>query len=60
MSKHRVRKHHWNGDRLESIDHWFETVEEAMGFADQQQAYSFHIYTESGELVHHRFDETYA
>jgi len=60
VTTHRVRKHHWIGDRLESMDHWFETLEEAKLFADQQQAYSFHIYTENGELVYHHFDEFYA
>jgi len=50
--KHRLRLHHWNNGMLEAIDHWFETLEEAVAFANESRAHHAKVYGSDGMLVH--------
>lgn len=54
MSKHRyhVRQHHWVGGILSTVEHWFETLEEAIEHANATPAHTVKVYTPQGELVH--------
>jgi len=52
MSKHRVRKHHWYNGVLKTVEHFFDTLEEAVKSADDGTSHSAKVYSSSGELVH--------
>lgn len=54
MSKHRVREHHWLEGRLEVIDSWFESLEEAMGFANKSKGHQIKIYNPDGNILENR------
>jgi hypothetical protein len=63
MSKHKVKKHHWHNGVLHTIEHWFETIEEAMEHAASSAEHVIKVYHESGELHHiatPQGSETYA
>jgi hypothetical protein len=52
--KHHVKKHHWHNGILKSVEHFFETLEEAMSFAkaNDSDAQVTKVYNTDGELVH--------
>jgi hypothetical protein len=50
--KHRVRTHHWRNGRLEVLDNWFDSLEEAMGFANSSDGHSVKVYDPSGAIIH--------
>jgi len=52
--KHHVKKHHWHNGILKSVEHFFETLEEAMSFAkaNDSDAQITKVYNTDGELVH--------
>jgi hypothetical protein len=54
MSKkhHHVRSHHWIGGILSTVEHFFETLEEAIAHADASEAHTVKVYSPEGELVH--------
>jgi hypothetical protein len=54
MSKrtHRVRLHHWTEGRLSMIDHWFESIEQALEFAGDSDAHTIKVFDEDGDIVH--------
>lgn len=54
MSKHRhhVRQWHWVGGILSTVEHWFETLEEAIEHANATPAHTVKVYTPQGELAH--------
>jgi methylaspartate ammonia-lyase len=54
MNKHRVRTHHWLEGRLEVLDNWFESLEEALGFADSSEAHHIKIYNPDGGIRENR------
>jgi hypothetical protein len=63
MADHRVRQHTWIGGILNTVDHFFEDVAEAIGFAKSQDAHTVKVYDANGQLVHHeppKAPETYA
>ena len=65
MSKHhRVRTHQWRLGRLEVKDQIFETLAEALAFAERaENADSIKIFNHTGELIHTIVDaptESYA
>jgi len=50
---HRVRTHHWRQGRLEVKDAFFETIEEALGFArNVEEADNIKVYNHDDEIVH--------
>ena len=63
MSKHHVRSHHWANGVLSTIEHFFETLEEAIEHAEKSKAHTVKVYSPEGELQHIKtpnVSETYA
>ena len=62
--KHKVKAHHWENGHLKTMEHWFETLELAIAFADTMRASTIKIHNEEGEIVVHHTDaptpESYA
>jgi hypothetical protein len=52
MSKHHVRQHHWINGTLATVEHWFETLEEAIEHANNSDAHTIKVYDEQGQLAH--------
>jgi hypothetical protein len=52
MSKHHVRQHHWINGVLATVEHWFETLEEAIDHANNSDAHTIKVYDEQGQLAH--------
>lgn len=50
--KHRVKSHHWEGGILQTMDHLFDSLEEALGFASAVESFHVKVYNDEGELVH--------
>lgn len=50
--KHHARHHHWNNGVLTTIEHFFETIEEAIEHANDSDAHVIKVYNDDGELVH--------
>lgn len=59
--KHHVKTHSWVGGILHTVEHFFNSLEEAMSHAIDQttnhannsDAHNIKIYNEHNELVHH-------
>ena len=51
MSKHKVKSHFWNNGILKTMEHWFESLEEAILHADNSDAHTSKIYGPAGELL---------
>jgi hypothetical protein len=51
MSKHRVRLHKWDNGILRSVNHFFDSYEEAIEFANNSDSQGVKIYNDDGELV---------
>jgi hypothetical protein len=49
---HRVKTHRWRDGTLETIDHFFEELEEAMTFAENSDAHTVKVYDDSNDLIH--------
>ena len=49
---HKVKKHHWVDGVLKTIEHHFNTLEEAMAHATSSDAHVVKVYNTDGELVH--------
>lgn len=63
MSKHHVKKYHWRLGSMHVVDTFFETLEEAIAFANDSDAHTTKVYNPDGELVHVKTPdatETYA
>jgi len=50
MGKHKVRTHRWNNGILETLDHWFDSLEESMLFAGNTAAHAVKVYDDTGQL----------
>jgi hypothetical protein len=50
--KHHVKTHHWYDGILKTVEHTFESIEEAMGFVKISDASQVKVYNEEHELVH--------
>jgi len=50
--KHRVKSHHWSGGVLQTMDHLFDSLEEALSFANAVESFHVKVYSDDGELVH--------
>jgi hypothetical protein len=52
MSKrHHVRAHHWIDGVLSTIEHFFESKEDAVKFIDNSNAHTVKVYSPEGELL---------
>ena len=63
MSKHHVKSHHWHDGVLHTIEHFFETLQEAIIHAEKSEAHTVKVYSPEGELQHVKTpekSETYA
>ena len=65
MSKHhhKVKKHRWVNGILHATEHFFESLEEALGFAGSADGHSVKVYNADDQLVHqinNQLDDTYA
>ena len=49
--KHKVRTHSWINGILHTLEHFFESEEEAMMFADNTPAHSVKVYNHEGEVL---------
>ena len=53
MSKHHlVRSHHWINGVLSTVEHFFETLEEAIEHASESEAHTIKVYDNQGQLMH--------
>lgn len=52
MSRHHVKSHHWIDGSLRTIEHFFDSLEEAMAHANASTAHAVKVYNASGELQH--------
>jgi hypothetical protein len=52
MSKHHVRHHHWVSGVLSTVEHFFDTLEEAIAHANESEAHTVKVYSSTGELQH--------
>jgi hypothetical protein len=50
--KHHVKKHHWHNGALKTVEHFFDTIEEALEHAKSSTASVVKVYNTDGELVH--------
>jgi hypothetical protein len=50
--KHHVKKHHWHNGALKTVEHFFDTIEEALEHATSSTASVVKVYNTDGELVH--------
>jgi hypothetical protein len=63
MSKHHYREHHWINGILSTVEHYFDTLEEAIAHSEKSAAHTVKIYSPEGELNHIKTPEateTYA
>ena len=61
--KHHVRSHFWQNGVLNTVEHFFETLEEAIAHADASEAHTVKVYSPEGELQYIKtpdVTETYA
>jgi hypothetical protein len=49
---HKVRIHRWLNGTLQTLDHFFEELEEALTFAEDIDAHTIKVYDDLNELVH--------
>jgi len=52
----RVKLLHWVNGVLQVIEHAFEELEEAIGFANEADCHSAKVIDSSGKVVHHVTD----
>jgi hypothetical protein len=50
--KHKVRTHHWYSGLLHTKDQEFDSLLEAMGYANSVEAHSIKVYDENDQIVH--------
>jgi hypothetical protein len=51
MTKHHVKKHHWHNGILKTVEHFFDTLAEALDHAKSSNAHTVKVYNESSEMV---------
>jgi len=49
--KHRVKTHRWERGILQTLEHWFESLEEATLFFNNVAAHTVKIYHPNGNLI---------
>jgi len=50
MSRHSTKSNHWVDGELQVIEHFFESLEEALFFAQNTGAEHIKVYNDEGEL----------
>jgi len=50
--KHHVKTYHWHTGVLKTVEHYFDSMEEAMAHANRSNAPIVKVYNTDGELVH--------
>ena len=50
--KHRAKHHHWVNGALKTVEHFFDTLEEAVTHSKQSNAQVVKVFSPEGELVH--------
>jgi len=50
--RHKLKIHRWTNGVLETVEHFFESLEEALLLAKATDGHSFKIYNGVGEVVH--------
>ena len=53
-NKHRVKTHRWENGFLRTLDHWFDSYEQAKLFADNIDVHSLKIYSPENEILDSR------
>jgi hypothetical protein len=49
--KHRVRTHHWTNGILETLDHFFDSLDEANLISGNVDAHTIKVYDPEGNLL---------
>jgi hypothetical protein len=50
--KHHVRQHHWINGTLATVEHFFDSLAEAIAHANESEAHTVKVYDEEGQLAH--------
>lgn len=50
-NKHKVRTHHWTNGILQSLDHFFDSLDEATLFSSTVNAHTVKVYDPDGNLL---------
>jgi hypothetical protein len=50
--KHHVRHHHWINGTLATVEHFFDSLDEAIEHANASEAHTIKVYDEDGQLAH--------
>ena len=51
-NKHHVKKNHWHDGILKTVEHFFDSIEEALAHAKSSNAHVVKVYNTDGELIH--------
>lgn len=51
-NKHHVRSHFWLNGVLNTVEQFFDTLEEAIAHANDSEAHTIKVYSPEGELAH--------
>jgi hypothetical protein len=54
MSSHRVRTHRWKNGVLQTLDHFFENLDQANLFFGEIDAHTVKMYDDSGDLINQK------
>jgi len=52
MKRHRVKSWYWKEGKLSVLEHWFESVDEAMDFGTTVAASDVKVFDPEGMLIH--------
>jgi len=52
MSMHRVKSSYWKEGILQTLEHWFKSVEEAIDFGTTVPASNVKVFDPEGMLIH--------
>ena len=61
--KHKVKSHHWKHGVLHTVEHFFDTLDEALAHSAESTAHTVKVYSPDGELEHIKTEavgDTYA
>jgi len=52
MSRHHVRQHHWINGVLSTVEHFFDSLEDAIEHSGKSDAHTIKVYDDQGQLMH--------
>ena len=58
MSKHSVKSHHWENGILQTFEHFFHELEDAMTFASSVDFHHVKVYDPEGNLLSSKQNST--